>query len=171
MSTDWTAFVEPAGGMMALLPITVARRWKGAEGPEGEESDYDKLADAVGFYVSIREVYGETCVLFAGDRTRMSWRVEGERCVTVLRILCSTNEEEVLTFASRTPDLKPNQVTSDIGLTRGDYQLVDISESAEECEGSLDRVRLKPGIYQLATWEVTFQDGTEFLVHRLELTS
>jgi hypothetical protein len=164
----WAPFVEPVGGIMALLPLAIADRWEGALGPEGDIADYDKLADALGEYASVREVYGTAAIVFAGDRTPTAWCQNDEGSLIVVRIIFGPDDSVILRAAQSKPEKRPDWIVTGIPLTAGMYRLIDVAAPASDQSRKMDTVNLTPAQYVLSTWEVDVDTETRVILHWIE---
>lgn len=154
---------------MALLPLAIADRWEGALGPEGDTPDYEKLANAVGEYASVREVYGSPVIVFAGDRTPTAWRQDEKGSLILVRIIFGPDDAVILRAVDRKPKKRPDQMLTGIPLNARFYRLIDVAAPAEERQRKMDTLQLAPAQYVLSTWEMDPDSETRVVIHWIEV--
>ncbi len=166
----WTPFILPLGGIMALLPEKIAAQWSGSKSKPGKKSDYELFEDDASDYVTVKKLHGSTVVVFSGDRTPTAWRVDGAGKMTIVRLLCWSDEAVALRFAEKTPT-NPSELIDDVVLHAGEYKFLDVARSINQQEHlDLVSVALQPSIYRVGTWLADVDPSNSVIIHRIEFS-
>jgi hypothetical protein len=156
MKKGWSQFIEPAGGIMVLLPRTVALKWEGT-------SDYARLRLVAEKYCWTNHYLQRQIVIFGGDRTWFAWRILHGESLLIVRVICAANFSLPLRFAEAGKFGPASNVINGVELDSSEYYLVDPTSSAEQ--SALVPIALQERRYKIETWEISPDLRTELIIH------